>query len=330
MRFPFCPEAGMALHQASGLWRLGLALALVTAACWATLPVALKFTLGQLDVYTLTWFRFLVAAAGLGGWLAWRGALRGYAGLRPRYGWLLALAAATLIGNYVGYLAGLDLTTPATAQLLIQLAPLLMALGGIVVFRERFAAGQWLGLGLLALGLWLFFHDQRQAQAASAGFVRGSLVVVLAAVSWAVYALAQKQLLERLSSPLVLLFVYAVASVALLPLATPARLASLDARHWLALLYCALNTLVAYGAFAEALAHWQASRVSAVLALTPLLTVLCVEAVHALAPGAVAPERIGLVGFAGAALVVLGSALSSLLGARSAAGAAEREDAVQS
>ena len=53
----------MALHQASGRWRLGLAMALTTALSWATLPVALKITLEQLDPYTLTWFRFLVAAA---------------------------------------------------------------------------------------------------------------------------------------------------------------------------------------------------------------------------------------------------------------------------
>lgn len=44
----------MALHQASGRWRLGLLLALTTAGFWATLPVALKFTLETLDVYTLT------------------------------------------------------------------------------------------------------------------------------------------------------------------------------------------------------------------------------------------------------------------------------------
>ena len=39
----------MVLHQASGRWRLGLLLALVTASCWATLPVALKITLERLD-----------------------------------------------------------------------------------------------------------------------------------------------------------------------------------------------------------------------------------------------------------------------------------------
>ena len=55
----------MALHQASGRWKLGLLLALVTAACWATLPVALKITLGALDPYTLTWFRFVLAGGAL-------------------------------------------------------------------------------------------------------------------------------------------------------------------------------------------------------------------------------------------------------------------------
>ena len=60
----------MSLHQASGRWKLGLLLALVTAACWATLPVALKITLEQVDPYTLTWFRFVLAtgyAEGAGG-----------------------------------------------------------------------------------------------------------------------------------------------------------------------------------------------------------------------------------------------------------------------
>lgn len=306
----------MALHQASGRWRLGLALALGTAACWATLPVALKFTLEAVDVYTLTWFRFLVAFLCLGAWQAWRSDASAYRALEPRHWLLLGVAALMLIGNYVGYLAGLDLTTPATAQLLIQLAPLLMAVGGVLVFRERFRFGQWVGLALLASGLWLFYRDQLLAQGGGAGFLRGCVIVVLAALVWAVYALLQKQLLQRLSSPQILLFVYGVATVLLLPFSKPAALAQLDLAHWLALAYCALNTLAAYGAFAEALAHWEASRVSVVLSLTPLLTLLTVAVVHAVAPAVVAPERVGAIGLAGAALVVVGSAVTSLLGNR--------------
>jgi drug/metabolite transporter (DMT)-like permease len=138
--------------------------------------------------------------------------------------------------------------------------------------------------------------------------------VVFAAVVWAAYALLQKQLLLRLSSPAILLAIYVCASVVLLPLARPAALFGLDGLHWGLLLFCALNTLVAYGAFAEALAHWEASRVSAILATTPLLCVGAVALVHMLWPESIAPERIGALGYTGAALVVLGSALTSLMG----------------
>ena len=300
----------MSLHQASGRWKLGLLLALVTAACWATLPVALKITLEQVDPYTLTWFRFVLAAGVMLAWLAARGGLRGFAALDRKRWWLLLVAALCLIGNYILYLLGVQQTTPANAQLLIQLAPLLMALGGIFIFRERFNGWQWLGLAVIASGLGLFFRDQLDAGAR--GYLAGSALVIVAAVVWAAYALLQKQLLMRLSSPAILLFVFVVASALLMPFATPSTLLQLDGLHWALLLYCALNTLVAYGAFAEALAHWEASRVSAILATTPLLCLAAVAAVHALWPASITPEQVTALGYAGAVLVVIGSALTSL------------------
>src|SRR5690606_21890213 len=282
-----------------------------------TLPVVLKIALQVTDAYTLTWFRFVLAAVVMGAWLLARNGLAAFRTLQRADWVLLGLAAVTLIGNYLLYLLGLHYTTPANAQLIIQLAPLLMAVGAVLVFRERFSRGQWLGLAVLASGLLLFFRDQLHAAAASAdGYLLGSLLVVLGGVSWAAYALAQKQLLSKLSSAAVMLFIYACASVLLLPLAEPLPLLRLDAWQWAALLYCGFNTVAAYGAFAEALAHWEASRVSVVLALTPMLTMAVVALVHWLDPALVAPERIGALGYVGAVLVVSGSALTSLLGAR--------------
>lgn len=303
----------MALHRPTGRWRLGLLLALVTASLWATLPVALKVALEQLDPYTLTWARFAFAAAVLGAWLAWRRGYAAFRGLSSR-GWgLLALAGAMLIGNYVFYLLGLHHTTPANAQLLIQAAPLLMAVGGILVFKERYNAAQWLGLAAIVAGLVMFFRDQAAAPPPGMRYAWGSFLVLVGALVWAIYAMAQKQLLQRLSSAQILVVIYALATVVLLPLADFGALARLDGFHALALGYCAINTLGAYGAFAEALAHWEASRVSVVLALTPLLTVATVELAHWLSPGLVAPERIALWGWIGAALVVVGSAITSLM-----------------
>lgn len=80
---------------------------------------------------------------------------------------------------------------------------------------------------------------------------------------------------------------------------------------WL-LLACCLNTLVAYGAFAEALAHWEASRVSATLALTPLVTFVAVALAAWLWPDYVHAEDINALGYVGAVTVVAGSAMVAL------------------
>jgi drug/metabolite transporter (DMT)-like permease len=229
---------------------------------------------------------------------------------------MLAVAALLLVGNYVSYLLGVQFTTPANAQLLIQLAPLLMALGGIWIFRERFRAAQWIGLGLTVAGLLLFFRDQLLAAQHAPGYGIGSAWIIAGAVVWAGYALLQKQLLAQLESTQVLFLLYVAASLALLPFAHPARLLRLDGLHWAMLAYCALNTIGAYGAFAEALAHWEASRVSAILATTPLLCIGVVALVHARWPALLAAEHIGVVGYAGAVLVVAGSAAVSLMGRR--------------
>lgn len=307
----------MGIHRSSGRWRLGLALALITAGFWATLPAALKIALQGLDPYTLTWVRFLFAFLVLGAWLGVRGRLSQFRGLSRTHVCLLALAAMGLIGNYLLYQFGVHYTTPGNAQLLIQAAPLLMTLGGIAVFGERYSRWQWLGMGAIVFGLGLFFADQLRGSAAGSQYPLGSLLVLLGALSWAVYALAQKQLLQRLGSAAILLVIYLTASVTLLPFAQPSSLLQLQGIPLLMVVYVSVNTLGAYGAFAEALAHWEASRVSAVLALTPLLAVMVVEGIHAVAPSLLASESIQTLGWVGALMVVAGSAMASLMGKRS-------------
>jgi drug/metabolite transporter (DMT)-like permease len=303
------------LHQASGRWKLGLMLALVTAACWATLPVVLKMSLEVLDPITLTWFRFVFAAMFMLAWLGARRQFAPYRGLQARHWRRLLLATVLLVGNYVGYLLGVQYTSPGNAQLLIQLAPLLMALGGVYIFKERFVPGQWLGMAVIIIGLGLFFRDQLQgAFSGGPSYLTGAGFVGIAAVSWAAFALIQKQLLLKLDSSHILTVIYILSALLLWPFAHPSALLKLDALHWALVLFCCANTLVAYGAFAEALAHWQASRVSAVLATTPLLCLLAVAAVHAVWPQAIAPEHVTLLGIFGAVLVMAGSTMSSLSG----------------
>jgi drug/metabolite transporter (DMT)-like permease len=306
----------MALHQPTGRSRLGFALAATTMILWGALPLALKIALQTLDPVTLTWFRFGVAALFLVVVLGARGRLPALARL-GRTGWaLLAVAVLGLAANFLTFLMGLDLTSPANSQVLIQMAPMLLGLGSLVVFKERYERLQWVGLGILAAGLLTFFSSKLGAiDTGTDRYVTGSAILVVAAVTWACYGLAQKQLLFTFSSQPLMLLIYAGCFVCFSFGTHPGRLAALDGFAWGILLFCAANTLVAYGAFAAALEHWEASRVSAVLAITPLATLLFTLAGGALFPEHIHPEPVSAWSFVGAFAVVAGSMLVTL-GAR--------------
>jgi drug/metabolite transporter (DMT)-like permease len=306
----------MLMHTSSGRWRLGLALALTTAVFWGLLPIALGITLAAMDAWTLTWYRFATASLVLGVFLAWRGRLPFRSPLTRRGWWLFAAALLGLVANYVSYLVSLELTSPTVAQVLIQLAPMFLLFGGLIVFRERFAPLQWAGFAVLVAGLAVFFHDRSaEVFAIETRLGLGVAVMLFSAVAWAGYALVQKQLLTQLTSGQVLFLLYLGAVPLLLPPAHLAQVFALDGLQLGMLAFCCANTVIAYGCFAEALEHWEVSRVSAVVTLAPIFTVLGMHAAALIWPGAAPAEALSGWNLLGAALVVGGS-MTTALGAR--------------
>ena len=307
----------MPLHQSSGRWRLGLALSLLTVLLWGVLPIALKIMLQVLDVYTLTWFRFAIAFGLLAIYLALRRKLPTLQQLRSTSLGLLAIATIFLAVNYLLFLQGLALTSANNAEVLIQLAPVLFGLGAIAIFKERYTLRQWAGMAVLVLGFVLFFHEQlRTLITGASNYLIGSSLIIIAAAAWAVYALAQKQLLQQLSSANVMLIIFGGCALMFSPVAAPQKIFTISPLHLGTLLFCGLNTLVAYGAFAEALENWEASRVSAVISLAPLCTLVAVEVVSSVMPNLFAPEPLTNLGILGAILVVSGC-MAIALGRRS-------------
>jgi len=293
--------------------RLGFTLSLTTAALWGVLPIALMVALEGMDAYTITWWRFTAAMAGLGAFLAWRGQLPRLAGAGRTTLALLVVATLALIGNYVLYLVALDHVTPSVTQVVIQLAPLMLLAGGVLVFREPFGRAQWAGFAALAAGLLLFFNDRLPELAhPRAGLGLGVALTAAAAVSWAAYGLAQKKLHEKFTSQQVLWIIYVGAVVVMLPASRPGAVFDLDGLQLGMLAFCCVNTLAAYGSFGEALYYWDMSRVSAVLATAPLFTIGAMWAVERLGLGLVPAEGLNALSITGALTVMAGSMICAL------------------
>ena len=290
-------------------WTLGLAFALVTALMWGLLPLAMKLILGRMDPATITWYRFSLSAAIALAWYGWRSgpALGRLLGGHHRR-WAL-LAVCGLTGNYLLYIAGLQFLNPGAAQIIVQFAPLLLLLTSVAFLGERLFRVQWLGVGLFCIGLLLFFH---QRVATDTDYLVGLLLMVGAAIVWTAYAIAQKQLLVAHHAKDILLLICVGGSLLLLPFAAPAQVFALDTRELFMLVFCGLNTIVAYGCFGLAMSYWDASRVSAVIPLTPLFTLLFTWIGNHWFAAGIAAEPLDWLASSGALLVVAGSACVTL------------------
>jgi drug/metabolite transporter (DMT)-like permease len=301
------------MHITSGRWAYGLFLALLTALLWGVLPIKLKIVLQAMDPVTVTWFRLVGAGGVLFIYLSLTRRLPAFRPLGRRGIGLVGLAVVGLVANYVLYLFALQLISAGTAQLMIQVGPIFLILCSLYVFKERFNLAQCIGMVVLLGGFGLFFNQRIGELLGSMGtYTTGVLLVLLAAAVWTFYAMSQKQLLNHWNSLQVMMVIYLGCALVITPWAHPWEALSLSPLQGWLLLACCLNTLIAYGAFAEALAHWQASRVSATLALTPLVTFASAAIGSSLWPDLVHGEDANGLAYFGALVVVAGSAMVAL------------------
>ncbi|SUW62091.1 Uncharacterized inner membrane transporter yhbE [Buttiauxella agrestis] len=293
---------------------IGILLALTTAICWGALPIAMKQVLTVVEPPTVVFYRFLMASIGLGSILAIRGKLPPLGLFRkPRWLVLLAIATGGLFGNFLLFSSSLQYLSPTASQVIGQLSPVGMMVASVVVLKEKMRGTQVIGAIMLLCGLVMFFNTSLiEIFTRLTDYTLGVIFGVLAATVWVTYGVAQKVLLRRLASQQILFLLYTLCTLALLPLAQLDKVFQLSQWQLACLVFCGLNTLVGYGALAEAMARWQAAQVSAIITLTPLFTLLFSDLLALAWPDFFAMPILNLVGYFGAFVVVAGAMYSAI------------------
>jgi drug/metabolite transporter (DMT)-like permease len=295
----------------------GLALAAFTGVCWAILAIGLKYALQFTSSGTIVWIRMAWAALLLAAFFLIRNP-KSIKNILKRTPLMAVGAAAFLATNYFTYIKGLEMTSASNAQIMIQLGPITFLLIGVFIFEEVLQFTQWLGVAIALGGFGLFNWDQvlvtvAQAQNAlnsnaSSTYLIGNAWLIVGAVSWAIFAAFQKRLIQKHHwKPQDLnLIIYMLSTVLLAPLANFSELLVLNFHQMFILFLLGLNTLLAYGAFAEANKLAPASYVSLIISCNPLLTIAIMKILEQIGSTIVTPEPILWRGYVGAALVVAG------------------------
>lgn len=253
--------------------QLGLFFISVAVFFWGILPIALKLSGAFIDPVTLTWFRFLVALL-VSLLIQWRtGSLRQFSHLPVKAWLMLMLAGVFLMFNYVSFVYSLSYLAPGAAQLTFQTAPFFLAFGGVLFLKERLNAVQLSCFATLAFGMLMFFHPYLDVFATDNGQIwLGVMIVQFSALSWTSYALLQKSLIHQLSPANVLLVIYALGIAVMAPFSDFSQFIQMNGFEWQIALFCAANTLIAYGCFGQSMKYWPTAQVSAMLALTPVFS----------------------------------------------------------
>ncbi len=284
----------------------GILYASTSAIFWGFLAIFIKVSLNDVLPVIVVWFRFTVAFSLLFFYFLVNDRQKLSIIRRPPL--LLILAAIFLTINYLGFTNGVDLTSPANAQIFIQLGPILLAVVGIIAFKERLSMRQFLGFIVAGAGFTFFYRDQLSNLLGQEEiYTTGVLWVLLAAIAWTSYASIQKKLVQKHHAQQLNLIIFGLPMLMLIPFINFGYFIDFTPELWMLLVFLGINTIVAYGCLAEAFKYTEANKISVIITLNPIITFVAMTVLGNMDQQWIDAEMITAYSVAGALLVVLGA-----------------------
>lgn len=293
--------------MASSRYLRGILFSFITALLWGVLPIFLKIALQGFQAGTISWFRFLFAFLILITILQWKNHQPTSILRKPP--WMGILGGVCLSGNYYWALMGVDLSGPSNMAVLIQTASVFLVLAGIFVFNERLSLSQFLGMLIAGSGLILFFHDQQSHIQDTGNYYYADFLIILAGLIWVGYMVSQKFLSRQYGAQSLNLLVYAVATLTLIGGVEWTDFSNAGLTAWLALIFCGINTILAYGILAAAVKYIPLALISVIISLNPLITLWGMKVLPEMGFAGLQAEPVGSLGYLGGVVAVTGVVL---------------------
>ncbi len=286
----------------------GLIYAIISALTFGILPVLLKVAVEQVEPETVVWFRFLISFLLMFSIQLFSNPKSIQILIKPPL--LLVIAALGLTWNYMGFMLGLQDTSASNAQVIIQIGTILLGLAGIFFFKEKVRPYQLAGFLLTAIGFVLFYREQLKLMIGSEDqYNWGVFIIFTAALAWALYAILQKKLIFSFSPGVLNLFLFALPSLILIPFVNFSAMSDFNGFIWLSLLSVGVDTFIAYLTISYAMKYIEASKVSVIILMNPIITFSVMALLTALEVSWITGEKFSLLVILGAAIIIAGAVL---------------------
>ena len=171
---------------------------LTIAVIWALNFSVVKASLSEIDIYSFNAIRFILAAGLIWGIMLFRGVNVHI----PKSDWLPLLGIG-LIGNVLYqwlFIVGIDLTLSANAAVMLGTIPIWIAIFSHLFTDEKMTRLKAIGVILAFSGVAAIVGGGSNPISLVSDTFRGDLIIVCAAVTWAIFTIRSKQFLKRYSA----------------------------------------------------------------------------------------------------------------------------------
>lgn len=286
----------------------GLFYIMITVLMWGVLAIALKVALQVIDSPTIVWFRFSLAFSGMLIWMLVNNPKELKILYKPS--WLIVVSSLALAWNYIGFMLGVEYTSPSNAQIAIQFGPILLALFGVIFFKEKMSRIQMTGFFLAIFGFLVFYQQHLSATAGQGTqYTKGILITLTGAVAWAIYAALQKKLVIHYPVGTLNVFIFGLPVLIYLPFVNFPSLAHLSFGYWALLVFLGANTLISYAYLSLALKYLEAGKVSIIIVLNPIITFVLMGILTWMQVSWIEGEHFSFLSVGGALIALMGAIL---------------------
>ncbi len=192
---------------------------IVVAIIWALNFSVVKITLQQIDPFSFNTLRYILASA----LLVVVAKKKGFS-LKVKKEHFWKLVGIGIVGNLVYqllFIIGLDYTYSANAAVMLGTIPIWVALLSQLFTEEKLTLAKSIGIFLAFIGVSLILIGGKNGISFASDTFKGDLIMLLSAVSWAVYTILSKKYLRFYNSTQYSAFMSVIGAISLLIVGAP-------------------------------------------------------------------------------------------------------------
>jgi drug/metabolite transporter (DMT)-like permease len=178
--------------------------------------------------------------------------------------------------NQLCFFAGLNLTAPINAALLMVIVPVVVLLLSALILKERVGLKKIAGIFIALTGALLLIY--RSSSDTTTGNISGDLLIITNAIAFGIYLVLVKPLMQKYHAITIVSRIFSVGAVCVIPFGFFQLLApdysSFPTHIWVSIVFMVLAvTIVAYLLNTWALRYANPSLVGAYIYLQPVLAI---------------------------------------------------------